>query len=179
VVGLPDLGLLAVAEAGLDLARVALVPNVPPDQWVVAVGALVDAVDAVLVGPPSHVRIGDARRLSARARERGTVLMVLGRWAERVDLQLTVEESRWEGLDAGHGHLAARRLVILTNGRGAAARPRRVMWWTDGHRRPAARFAGSDVEAGSADAGMLDHDEAMAAGAGMPDHDEVMAASAG
>src|ERR1700681_2077835 len=64
VVTVAGLGLVAAAEAGLDLSRVALVPEVPPAQWPTVVGALLDSVDLVLVGPPPHLRVGDARRLT-------------------------------------------------------------------------------------------------------------------
>ena len=40
VVGVPDLGLLAAAELGACLDRVALVPHLVPSQWVTVIGAL-------------------------------------------------------------------------------------------------------------------------------------------
>jgi hypothetical protein len=75
VVGRDDLGLAAAIEMGLVLERLALVAEPPPDQWATVVAALIGAVDVVVVAPPRRVRAADARRLAARARERGTVLI--------------------------------------------------------------------------------------------------------
>ena len=77
VVGCPGLGLAAVAEAGVALERLALVAEPEPGDWAGVVAALVGAVDVVVVGPTHRVRTADARRLAARARERGTVLVQL------------------------------------------------------------------------------------------------------
>jgi len=127
-VGLPALGLAAAAEAGVVLDRLALVPE-PGRQWAAVVAALVDAVDVVLVAPPpGGARPGDARRLAARGRERGAVLVVAGGW-EGADVRLTVAAGRWEGLGAGHGYLRGRRAQVVAEGRGAAARPRQAWLW--------------------------------------------------
>ena len=75
-VGMPALGAVAAAELGLDLARFALVPAAGP-QWATVTAALLDALDIVMVQPPFRVQSADARRLSARARERGSVLLVM------------------------------------------------------------------------------------------------------
>jgi hypothetical protein len=136
-VGFGDLGLVAVAELGVALDRLALVPRLAPDQWVTVVGALIDAVETVIARPPAHLRLGDARRLTSRARERGTILVpVLGSvgralgnrhpWADGADVRLVVAGSRWEGPGAGDGHLTGRRLDVVAEGRGAAARQRRI-----------------------------------------------------
>jgi hypothetical protein len=75
-VGLPELGLIGLEEMGADLSRLALVPS-PGTAFAAAVAALLDSVDLVLVSTRETVRPGDARRLAARARERGTVLVPL------------------------------------------------------------------------------------------------------
>ena len=74
-VGLPSLGLVAAAELGVVLERFPLVAR-PGADWSAVVAALLEAVDVVLLCPPPHVRTDDARRLIARARERGAVLIV-------------------------------------------------------------------------------------------------------
>lgn len=79
-VGLSSPGLLAAAELGVALERV-VVAQAPPDTWATVVAALLDAVDLVWVGLPHRVSPGDARRLAARARERGSVLVTLAPWA--------------------------------------------------------------------------------------------------
>lgn len=126
-VGVPALGMVAAAEMGLDLSRVALVPD-PGDQWATVTAALVDALDIVLVAPPARLRLADARRLDARARERGCVLVPLGDWPQ-AGVRLQVESRRWEGLAAGHGTLRRCLLTATSGGRGAAARPRRASLW--------------------------------------------------
>lgn len=127
VVGRPSLGALAAAEAGVAVERLALVAA-PGGEWAAAVAALLDALDVVAAAPPAPPRPADARRLAARARERGSVLVVLGRW-EGADVRLAVVSSRWTGLGRGAGHLRARRVEVVAEGRGAAARPRRAALW--------------------------------------------------
>lgn len=156
MVTIADLGVVAVAEAGLELDRVVFVPEVPPSHWAQVTGALLDAVDVVVGGPPSQLRAADARRLSSRARERGTVLVILrsGRaWSEGADIRLGIEGSRWCGPDRGHGRLEGRQVEIALSGRGAAACQRRVRLWLPapggGVRLVSSdTFAGSDIDAG-------------------------------
>jgi RecA/RadA recombinase len=66
-----SLGGLAAGEAGVVLDRFAVVRRVPPARWEAVVAALLDGISVVLTEVPAFVRIGDARRLQARARERG------------------------------------------------------------------------------------------------------------
>ena len=75
VVGLPGVGLLAAAQLGVDLSRLALVPN-PGGDAATVLSALVDGVDIVVLGPGLALVDADRRRLMARARERGTVLIL-------------------------------------------------------------------------------------------------------
>ena len=128
-VGLRSLGLVAAAEVGVALERFPLVAR-PGDDWPAVVAALVDAVDVVLVCLPRHVRGGDARRLAAKVRDRGAVLITTGGSAAfAADVRLSVAASAWEGLGNGHGRLRARRMDVVASGRGAAARERRVSLW--------------------------------------------------
>lgn len=132
-VGLPALGLAAVAELGLDLERLVLVASPPPERWGAVTAALVDAFDAVLVQPGHRVRPADARRLEARTRERGAVLIQVGgradAWPHAPDLNLAVTATRWTGLHDGHGRLQARRVTVEIEGRRRAARARRLELW--------------------------------------------------
>jgi hypothetical protein len=137
-VGWPSLGLVAASELGVRLERLALVPR-PGDKWAVVVAALLDGVDLLLLRPPLPVRGADARRLAARVRERGVVMVVLEGgnssrlgWPESPDFKLTVTRSAWDGLGAGYGHLRARRVDIMLTGRRAAARERRRTLWLPG-----------------------------------------------
>ena len=98
--------------------------------------------DVVQVDGSARVRDGDARRLAARARERGSVLVRVGAgravtlasgrrpaasgWPEGPDLGLEVVSARWDGLGDGHGRLTRRVVTVEATGRRGAARPRRV-----------------------------------------------------
>jgi hypothetical protein len=128
-VGLPDLGVVAAAEAGIALERLALVPTPGARAWPTVVAAFLDAVDVVLVRSPAGLPAGQARRLAARARERGAVLVPLGAWSEAPDLWLAVATGAWRGLGQGHGRLEARWVEVVVGGRGAAARERRGGLW--------------------------------------------------
>jgi hypothetical protein len=124
VVGMPGLGILAAAQAGVALERLGLIPY-PGPEWPAVTAALLDGVDVVVVATPGPVTGRVASRLAARARQRGSVLMPYGRW-EGADLTLTAERGVWEGLGAGRGRLRCRELTITARGRGAASRPRSV-----------------------------------------------------
>jgi hypothetical protein len=129
VVGLPALGLAAVAEAGIAFARTLLVAAPPAEEWAAVVATLVDSIDAVLVGE-GRVRAADGRRLQARLRERGSVIVAVGPHAGlEPDLSLSVVNAVWEGVGCGHGHLRTRRVDVELTGRRAAARTRRASLW--------------------------------------------------
>lgn len=139
VVGVPTLGAVAAAEAGIALDRLALVPHPGPD-WATVVAALLDGLDIVVAAPPGPLSPAIANRLAARARQRGSVLVSYGRW-DGADVTFDAVRGVWHGLDRGHGRLRCRQLTVLARGRGAAVRPKRVeMWWPALHRswaRPA------------------------------------------
>ena len=124
MVGDPDLGLAAVGELGVALERL-LIVRPEPATWSAALAALVGAVDIVVVAPRHRIREADARRMGARLRERGSVLIHVGdRWPVGADVQLDVVDGAWEGLGDGHGVLRSRRVHIAGSGRGSASRPR-------------------------------------------------------
>ncbi len=144
VVGRPDLGLVAAAEAGVALERLALVPYPGADPVAVAV-ALLDGLDLVAVAVPDRgTRAADRQRLAARTRQRGAVLLPLGPWPG-ADAELSCAQVRWQGVDgpveggpveggaveggaggsaaasaAGAGRLCARRVRVRLRGRGVA-----------------------------------------------------------
>jgi len=138
VVGLDGIGLLAAAELGVDLARVLLIADPGPDRWAATVAALTDAVDLVLARPPAPVANGVQRRLSARCRERGSVILQVGGspglWAAAPDLVVSAGASEWQGVGVGHGHLRARRVEVSVSGRRGAGRPRSAQLWLPGPR---------------------------------------------
>jgi putative intracellular protease/amidase len=98
------------------------------------VAALIDGFDVVLVaaGPGARWRAADARRLVARVRERGAVLVTVGGDlpGQPGNVRLTVTASRWEGLgEEERGYLRRRRVSVAASGRGEASRPRRAELW--------------------------------------------------
>ncbi|MHB8329418.1 MAG: hypothetical protein ACYDD6_07340 [Acidimicrobiales bacterium] len=130
-VGVADPGVLAIAELGVDLDHLVLVPRAGPG-WAEVVAALLDGMDAVVVCPPGPVRPGVARRIVARARERRAVLVVLARhapWPEGPDIHLAITGGTWHGVGQGHGHLQGRRVEVVVSGRRAASRPLRAEVW--------------------------------------------------
>jgi len=120
--GSGTLGGLAAIAAGVDLARFAVVRDVPGDRWAAVVAALLDGMSVVLAEVPRGVRVADARRLVARARERDTVLVTLGAWPAAATLRLHAEGGVWTGLGAGDGVLTARELAVRVEGPGAPVR---------------------------------------------------------
>jgi hypothetical protein len=124
VVGMPSLGLVAAAEAGIAVARFPLVPRPGPD-WPGVVAALLDGLDVVVVATPGQVPAGVRTRLAARARQRGSVLVPCGRW-DGADLTLSVTGGAWHGPEQGRGRLMWREQEVVAYGRGAAAQVRRT-----------------------------------------------------
>ncbi|MDS0134666.1 hypothetical protein [Amycolatopsis sp. CM201R] len=127
ITGMPAVGVAAAAELGVDLNRLALVPD-PGVELVAVVSALIDGFDLVVLGPAAARGIQPplARRLAGRVRNQGAVLISAGGWPG-ADLELRVAKRRWRGLSGdGFGHLDAREVVATSRGRGAATRPRHV-----------------------------------------------------
>ena len=116
-VGMPDLGLLAAADAGLDLDRVALVPTVGADAATV-VAALLDGFSYVAVGPGLALAPSGRRRLLARARERDAALVSTHPW-EQAAVRLDVTARRWSGVDRGGRYLRRCELDVARTARGA------------------------------------------------------------
>jgi hypothetical protein len=131
-VGTRTMGWAAAAEAGVDPSRTLVVTRVPTESWSTVTAALLDAVDLVVVSPSHTVRAVDGRRLAARARERGAVLIVLDTrfaWPSEPDIRLRSAPRRWHGVDQGHGRLVARSVRVSAEGRRAAAQRRSVDVW--------------------------------------------------
>ena len=152
VVGVPDLGLAALAEmlgpaasprqAALD--RLLLVPE-PGEHWAKVLAVLADAVDLLLVRPPSPVSTQAADSVDARLRPNRprrpadgepvheAALLVLGGWPS-AQLSLRVTRADWTGLDGlgptvGTGRLTGCRATVVAQGRATAGRPRAARLW--------------------------------------------------
>ncbi len=131
--GIPELGVVAAAETGVALQRLALIPH-PGAQWARVVATLLHAIDLVITRSPATRGQHVCHQLATRARERGSVLIVLGAWPSP-DLNLQVDHESWIGLEAGAGdlhgagYLQQRRVRVITTGRGGATRPREARLW--------------------------------------------------
>lgn len=147
LVGAPDIGLVAAAEFGVRLDRVLVIETPPLHQWPTVVASLLEAVDVVAIVPDGRVGPRDARRLQARAREQGSVLLHLDggtTWPTAVDLTLGVASAQWEGLGWGHGCLRSRRATVVSTGRRSAAKQAMAEVWLPG---PNGTIAPVDVSA--------------------------------
>ncbi|WP_280261923.1 hypothetical protein [Nocardia wallacei] len=122
VVGLPRLGLLAAAEMGAQLGRLAVVPDPGPDPVEVA-AVLLDGLDLVVIGlgglsvPPSRTRV-----LAARARSKGSTLVVTGGAWSGSTLRIDTRIAGYDGLGRGCGRLRTLRLDVRVRGRSAPPR---------------------------------------------------------
>jgi hypothetical protein len=129
----------AVAQAGVVLERFAVVRasaissgepgGLPPARWAAVVAALLDGVTLVLAEVPRYAAAADARRLVARARERGAVLVPLvvapgARWPADASVRLRATGGSWHGLAPGAGLLTGRARAVTVDGEGEAARTR-------------------------------------------------------
>lgn len=138
VVGLPDLGVGAVAALGLDLDRCVLVPH-PGEQWPTVVSALIDVVGMLVVRAPARAahprapRVGEATasRIASRLRQREATLVSVGDWPG-AEARLRITESEWSGLGAGFGHLSARMVTVASASASWPGRDRARRLWLPG-----------------------------------------------
>ncbi|MFM2183381.1 MAG: hypothetical protein RJB61_1675 [Actinomycetota bacterium] len=123
VIGFPDIGLAAAAEAGVVLERLVCIAPVDSADaasvpWPEVLAAAVDGFEVLIVGPllgrlPSAV----VRRVLARAATRCVVVIAVDAPAFGADLMLSTSEVAWQGIDAGHGVAAGRRAAVCVSGR--------------------------------------------------------------
>jgi hypothetical protein len=131
MVGMPPISAEAARDLGIELSRLPMVPC-PGEHWVVVVGALLDAMDLVVARMPARLADGDIRRIAARARSRGAVLLPFSTGASQwphADVRLTAEGGSWSGIGLGYGRLRQRQVTVIATGRGTAARPRSTALW--------------------------------------------------
>jgi hypothetical protein len=111
VVGWPALGMVALAEAGVDLERTFLVPDAG-GQAAVVLAALLGGMDVVVVGPGVQVTGAEQRHLLARARQHGATILSREAW-QRATLSLHVEHASRGGVEQGAGYLREVRLTVV------------------------------------------------------------------
>ena len=135
VVGDADLSPAAAVEMGMSVERL-IVVFPPSGAWASIVASLVGAVDLVLVASNHRLSASNSRRLAARCRESGSVLLYLSLGSNGLppsvgplDLSLSVARASWEGSagspaespDEGVERLArlrTRRVEVVAEGRG-------------------------------------------------------------
>lgn len=123
LVDMEHAGLQSAREHGVALHRMLCVSSGGARSWPLVVGALVDGVDIVAVSSPT-CRVSDARRLAARVKASGAVLVVLGRAGELgADAVLRAHTVSWR-FDL-HAH--ARSVEVSTSGRRVHGERRRVV----------------------------------------------------
>ena len=118
IVGMPDFGLLAAAEMGADLQRLAVIPHPGTDPVEVA-AVLMDGMDLVLLGlagrcvPPAR-----SRAVMARARQRGCTLLITGGQWQGASMRMDARVRGYEiSGPPGFGRIAAVRLSVRARGR--------------------------------------------------------------
>src|SRR5271165_4748649 len=130
VAGVPDLGVLAAAETGVEPGRMMLVPE-PGPRWAEVAAAMLDACAVVLLRPPGRAPAQARRYLETAARRSGAALIVAGTW-DGAPVRLYVARQQWHGISYGSGRLRTRRAEVVAEGRGAATRARSQWLWLPG-----------------------------------------------
>ena len=144
VIGVPEFGVEAAKHFGIDLERLVLVPH-PGEQWLGVTAAIADVLGVVVTRPPKRASDSSVARLSARLRQRGATLIVLGPWPQSEAI-LSLSDSHWSGIGQGNGHLSARQATVTVSSR--AGRPRSArLWLPDPHEqfREVDRFAQTEA----------------------------------
>jgi hypothetical protein len=133
VVGVPMLGVEAVAQFGIPLSRLVMIDaSGPPAAWAERVGAAADGFDIVLTRPPAGAeRV--LRKVRTRLQARGVVLLTISPTSQDVscDLEFTTTSVEWAGIGQGVGHLTARRATVRAGGR-RMPRPIELELWLPG-----------------------------------------------
>lgn len=115
VVGMPHVGAEAAERAGVDLARLVMIPD-PGSRWLAVTATIAEVLPVVAVQLPGRVADAEAARVAARLRDRDAVLLVHGPWPH-AEASLSVSAPRWSGLGSGHGYLDAREVTVTVTSR--------------------------------------------------------------
>lgn len=143
VVGVPEFGVEAASRFGIDLDRLVLVPH-PGEQWLAVTAAVADVMGIVVTRPPKRASDSSVARLSARLRQRGATLLVLGAWPQS-EAMLSLSDSQWHGIGDGHGHLSAREVTVTVTSR-LTGRPRSTRLWLPAADESVQRVRGMTAE---------------------------------
>lgn len=131
VIGQPRFGVLAAVEMGAQLDRLALIPDPGADPVEIA-AVLLDGMDLVVLGlGGASVTPSRARAVVARARSKGSTLIVTeGHW-DGAELRLDARVHGYAGLgngtrDRGCGRLRSLSLAVCARGRSFQPRTTRL-----------------------------------------------------
>jgi hypothetical protein len=120
LIGQPGAGLLAAAEMGADLSRLAVIPDPGTDPVEVA-AVLMDGMDLVVLGLAGRtVSPTRARAVTARAQHKGCALLVTGGDWQGAPLRLDARVRGYEmsgGPVPGFGRISRVRLAMRARGR--------------------------------------------------------------
>ncbi|MBS1896986.1 MAG: hypothetical protein JSS88_06350 [Actinobacteria bacterium] len=119
-VGMPTLGVEALAGHGVDLDRLLLVPA-PGPRWLSVVSALSEVIPLIAIRPATSAREAELSRLSARLRDRGCTLLVVPgpgsqAWSQS-EGSIRVHDPRWQGLGDGWGALEQCEVTVTARTR--------------------------------------------------------------
>lgn len=114
LVGVPDAGVAAAEELGVNTDRLVLIPS-PGSQWMAVLGALIDVVGICVLGsfPAPSERV--LSTVQGRLRERGATVLVRSSWP-RIEASISAHHS-WRGVDSGRGVLREHYLTVSTTQR--------------------------------------------------------------
>lgn len=119
IVGWPELGVLAMSEAGVDLSRVLLVPDALGAAEIV--GHFIGSVEIVVAGPQAELTAGERRRLAARARADGLTTILSALPWEGATAALTADRVTWRGPERGHYRISRAHLIVTRHTRADGA----------------------------------------------------------
>lgn len=142
VIGLAGLGWQALTELGVFPHRVVTINPDDTAQFAPAIAAAIDGFDLIIVGNQARLGTDTQRRLTARARERGTVLIGvhepdrgaphtsdIGVFNQVCDLRAATKPEPWAGLGAGSGRLTGRVVHVNMEGKRLPGRQRSARLW--------------------------------------------------
>lgn len=140
VVGMPMVGIEAMAGLGVSLERVVAIDGGGLRDWADRVAAAADGFELVLTRPPAGAD-RYARRIGQRLQVRGSVLIPVGptRPGLPCEVELATAAVSWSGLAGsvdgtdrtGAGHLTDRQVTVRATGR-RVPRPVEVGLWLPG-----------------------------------------------
>lgn len=148
VLGVPSIGVEALAELGVPLDRVVSVGTDPgPASWAERLAAATDGFELIITTPPRGADRVE-RKVRQRVQARGSVVLSVGGGPLGCDLTFTSRAPRWVGIGHGHGRLVARQVDVELAGRRAPRPVCRTIWLPgpDGRMRAVAPVAAPDTE---------------------------------